>query len=69
VDGHTLVYGAARWEAGTPNIIAAVSLLAALRYIDWIGGYAALQAQEKQVIDLVWSTISTLSDGIRLIGP
>lgn len=37
VEGHTLTSGAEKFEAGTPNIIGAVSLLKALEYIKSLG--------------------------------
>ena len=45
-DGCSLQVGVSRFEPGTPNLIAAVSLLAAWEYIEQIGGYEALQAHE-----------------------
>jgi len=34
VTGHRLASGAGKWEAGTPNIIGAASLLYAINYIE-----------------------------------
>ena len=45
-DGCSLQVGVSRFEPGTPNLIAAVSLLAAWEYIEQIGGYKVLQAHE-----------------------
>ncbi len=45
-DGCSLQVGVSRFEPGTPNLIAAVSLLAAWEYIEQIGGYEVLQAHE-----------------------
>ncbi len=45
-EGCSLQVGVSKFEPGTPNLIAAVSLLAAWEYIEQIGGYAALQSHE-----------------------
>jgi len=37
ITGHTFASGTDKFEAGTPNIIGAVSLLKAIEYIDSIG--------------------------------
>ena len=57
----------ARFEAGTPNIIGAVGLAAALRWLDHLG-WDAIRAYES---DLVQYTIQQLKGipGITLIGP
>ncbi len=40
-----------RHEPGTPHIVGAVSLLAALEYIDSIGGYEAVEKYEKELTE------------------
>lgn len=65
---HGLVHGIEKFEAGTPNVIGAASLLAALRYIDWIGGYGTLHGIEQANIVYVLTKIATLPSSIRLIG-
>lgn len=44
--GCSLQPGVAKFEPGTPNLISAVSLLAAWEYLEKIGGYEALQSHE-----------------------
>lgn len=44
--GCSLQAGVVRFEPGTPNLIAAVSLRAAWSYVEKIGGYEALMAHE-----------------------
>lgn len=65
---HGLVHGIEKFEAGTPNIIGAASLLAALRYIDWIGGYGTLHGIEQDNIVYIFTKIASLPSSIRLIG-
>jgi hypothetical protein len=48
-------------------VIGAASLLAALRYIDWIGGYGTLHGIEKQNIAYILEKIATLPASIRLV--
>jgi len=65
---HTLKNTIERWEAGTPNIIGAVSLLASLRYIDRIGGYGTIQQIERENIAYVLEKVKDLPEWIRLVG-
>lgn len=60
--------GIEKFEAGTPNIIGAASLLAALRYIDWIGGYGILHRVEQENIAYILEKIALLPASIRLVG-
>jgi cysteine desulfurase / selenocysteine lyase len=69
IQWHTLTTGSSKWEAGTPNIIWAISLLASLQYRDWIGGYATLAVQEQKLLDVVSGYIRSLDPSIRLIWP
>lgn len=57
-----------RHEPGTPHIVGAVSLLAALEYIDSIGGYEAVEKYEKELTEYALEQFSTLPSKIRLIG-
>lgn len=68
IQWHSLVRGIEKFEAGTPNIIAAASLLGALRYIDWIGGYGTLQRIEQENIAYILAKIVNLPSSIRLVG-
>lgn len=58
-----------RHEPGTPHIAGAVSLLAALEYIESIGGYPAIELYEKDLVEYALSKIAMLPHEIRLIGP
>lgn len=46
----------------------AVSLLAALEYIDSIGGYEAVEQYEKELTEYALEQFATLPSNIRLIG-
>lgn len=58
-----------RFEPGTPNIIGAASLLFALEYVESIGGYDAIGAMERELVEYAASRIAKLPSGIRHIGP
>lgn len=51
LDGYEAAGLPFRHEPGTPHIIGAVSLLAALEYIDSIGGYEAIEKYEKSLVE------------------
>lgn len=57
-----------RHEPWTPHIVGAVSLLAALEYIDSIGGYEAVEQYEKELTEYALEQFATLPSNIRLIG-
>ena len=57
-----------RHEPGTPHIAGAVSLLAALDYIDSIGGFAIIEQYEKELTEYALELFSTLPPSIRLVG-
>ena len=57
-----------RHEPGTPHIAGAVSLLAALDYIDSIGGFPAIEQYEQDLTAYALELFATLPSGIRLIG-
>ncbi len=69
VEWCTLASWLSKWEAGTPNIIGAASLLASLQYRDWIGGYATLHRQEQKLLYKIADYIWLLPDGVRLVWP
>ncbi len=50
VERHTLATNSDKFEAGTPNIIWAVSLLKALEYIKSIGGMQKIREHEQQLV-------------------
>ncbi len=57
-----------RHEPGTPHIAGAVSLLAALEYIDSIGGFAVVEKYEKELTEYALELFATLPPSIRLLG-
>lgn len=57
-----------RHEPGTPHIAGAVSLLAALDYIDSIGWFAVIEQYERELIEYALEQFSILPSSIRLIG-
>ncbi|WP_419899659.1 aminotransferase class V-fold PLP-dependent enzyme [Roseomonas sp. USHLN139] len=56
----------ARFEAGTPPIVEAIGLHAAIDYVEAIG-MAAIEAHERRLVDHAMARFSTL-DGITLLG-
>ena len=78
LDGYEAAGLPFRHEPGTPHIIGAVSLLAALEYIDSIGGYEAIEKYEKSLVEYAlqrfgeaWFLDHTLwgaQRGVRLLG-
>lgn len=57
-----------RHEPGTPHISGAVSLLAALEYIESIGGFATIEKYEQELVEYTLEKIRELPSSIRLIG-
>jgi cysteine desulfurase / selenocysteine lyase len=57
-----------RHEPGTPHIAGAVSLLAALDYIDSIWWFAAIEKYEKALTEYALELFATLPSTIRLLG-
>jgi SufS family cysteine desulfurase len=57
-----------RFEAGTPNMSGAVSLLAAVEYLEGIGGYSVLTQQESGLNEYVLEQVRKLPSSVRLIG-
>lgn len=68
VSGNTLVATIDKFEAWTPNLVGAVSLLAALEYIDRIGWYATILQHEKNLIDRALQWFKDLWDRVQLLG-
>ena len=58
-----------RYEPGTPHIAWAISLLAALEYIESIWGYDAIASHERELVVYALERIATLPHEIRLIWP
>lgn len=69
VDFYSLPSTAGKFEAWTPNIIGAVSLLKALEYIDSIWWIQKIWEHEQKIVDYCLPKFEKLSDGIRLIWP
>ena len=56
-----------REEAGTPNVLGAITLACALDVLLRIG-MQTIREKEQQLIDLAWTTLSAI-DGVNLYGP
>jgi cysteine desulfurase/selenocysteine lyase len=67
-DGYTPAGLPFRHEPGTPHIAGAVSLLAALDYIDSIGGYEVVEKYESELTEYALGQFEQLPESIRLIG-
>lgn len=57
-----------RHEPGTPHIAGAVSLLAALDYIDSIGGFEVVEKYEKELTEYMLEQVKTLPSSVKLHG-
>ncbi|AHB41363.1 putative cysteine desulfurase [candidate division SR1 bacterium RAAC1_SR1_1] len=68
VTGHTLTSGTDKFEAGTPNIIGAVSLLKAIEYINNIGGMQKMWEHEQEIVKKVLKGFELLAGKVDLIG-
>ncbi|MCX6823325.1 MAG: aminotransferase class V-fold PLP-dependent enzyme [candidate division SR1 bacterium] len=71
INDYTPASGVDKFEAGTPNIIAAVSLLKALEYIQKIGGMNRIWTHEQQMTAYVLAKFLVLEKAkkLELIGP
>lgn len=67
VTGYTFASGTDKFEAGTPNITGAVSLLKAIEYIDSIGGMKKFREHEQQIIKKTLDWFTKLSGKVELI--
>ncbi len=56
-----------KFEAGTPPIVEAVGLAAAVDYLNKIG-MSTIEAHEKQLTELAYQRLSAI-DGVRIFGP
>ena len=68
ISDHTLVSSIGKFEAGTPNIIWAVSLLKAIEYIESIGWIEQVRLHEKMLVELSLKKFVALSGRLKLIG-
>ena len=57
-----------RYEPGTPHIAWAVSMLAALDFIDEIGGFDVIEKYEKDLLEYALEQFSTLPLWVRYVG-
>ncbi|MCT4617515.1 MAG: cysteine desulfurase [Candidatus Gracilibacteria bacterium] len=57
-----------KFEAGTPNVAGAVSLLAAFEYIDNIGGYKKVEEIEADLVKYFLKKLDNFPEEIKLIG-
>lgn len=67
VDGNELVRTVEKFEPGTPNIIGAISMWAALDYLDRIGGYTVLHQLQEPLIDALCTGFRDLWDKVVLV--
>jgi len=67
VTGHTLTSGTDKFEAGTPNIIGAVSLLKAIEYIDNIWWMQKIWQHEQEIVKKVLDWFKLLAGKVELI--
>ncbi len=58
-----------RHEPGTPHIIGAVSLSAAISYLDSIGGYDTIAAAKKPLVERALERLESFPYAVELIGP
>ncbi len=68
IDGYEPAGLPFRHEPGTPHIVGAVSLLAALDYIDSIGGFEVVEKYERELTEYALEKFKNLPAGIRLLG-
>jgi cysteine desulfurase/selenocysteine lyase len=57
-----------KFEAGTPDIIGAVSLLRAFEYIESIGGYEVIEKHEQELVDYAMDEFTKIQDKVKLLG-
>jgi len=69
VEWHTLVSNSEKFEAGTPNIIWAVSLLKALEYIKNNGGMKKIREHEQKLVKLCLDGFSKFKDKVEILWP
>lgn len=57
-----------RHEPGTPHIAGAVSLLAAIGYIDSIGGFEVVEKYERELTEYMLEQVKKLPSSVKLLG-
>jgi cysteine desulfurase / selenocysteine lyase len=65
---HTLISWTDKFEAGTPNIIGAISLLKAIEYIKTIWGMEKIWQHEQELSKKILLWFEKLNNKVRLIG-
>jgi cysteine desulfurase/selenocysteine lyase len=68
ITGHKLTSGSDKFEAGTPNITGAVSLLKAIEYIESIGGMQKIWSHEQEIVEKVLLWFKEFAGKVDLIG-
>lgn len=69
ISGHTLATNSDKFEAGTPNIIWAVSLLKALEYIKSIWWMKMILEHEQKLVKLCLDGFTKLKGKVEIVGP
>ena len=69
IEGHSLTTNSDKFEAGTPNIIGAVSLAKAIEYITSIGWMEKIREHEQQLVKLCLEGFSKLKDKVEILWP
>lgn len=69
IDGHTLATNSDKFEAGTPNIIWAVSLAKAIEYINSIGWMKKIREHEQKLVKLCLEGFSKFQDKVEILWP
>lgn len=67
--GHTLVSNSDKFEAGTPNIIGAVSLTKALEYIKSIGGMKKVREHEQKLVKWCLEGFAKIQNKVEILWP
>ena len=68
-EGHTLLGNSDKFEAGTPNIIWAVSLAKALEYIQSIWWMKKIREHEQKLVKLCLDGFSKFKDKVEILWP
>ena len=69
IQWHTLAGNSDKFEAGTPNIIGAVSLSKALEYIKSIGGMQKIREHEQKLVKLCLDGFAKYKDKVEILWP
>jgi len=69
IEWHTLAANSDKFEAGTPNIIWAVSLLKALEYIKSIGWMKKIREHEQKLVKLCLDWFAKVKDKVEILWP